>query len=316
MFSNSKIINISINPTYLCNFRCRFCYLSLDQLKSKKTIDLEKLHFCLREIQAYKKIGHVDLYGGEILLLDQHYAQQMVDIIYKYTDQRINLITNLSMWNDYFLSGEFEISVSFDYFAREKFELVYKNMSLLGFEFSVLILASKEVVHMSDKQLDEFIGLLNSLSFLKSVEIKPFSRSSFNYHSYVPDEEFEEFVKRWILKREQFKFDFVNEIKLKAVCSKSLSAWSDDHLYINPDGRLVVLDFNDKNDEFFLELENVDSYIAWGEAEKARTFKNEACSQCSFLGHCLSEHLRPVHNSEASCNGYRNLINWYQHERL
>ena len=56
-------MNVSINPSYFCNFRCDFCYLTEEQLSDQKKIELEKLDDLLSQIP---NIEHVDLYGGEI----------------------------------------------------------------------------------------------------------------------------------------------------------------------------------------------------------------------------------------------------------
>ena len=86
-------MNLSINPTYYCNFRCDFCYLTPEQLGDRQQINLAVLDQRLSEIP---KINHIDLYGGEIGLLKPDYFYAMKDIIRKYYDDEININTNLS----------------------------------------------------------------------------------------------------------------------------------------------------------------------------------------------------------------------------
>ncbi len=54
-----KPITVSVNPSYFCNFRCDFCYLTEEQLSDQKKIELEKLDDLLSQIpnieQRYKK---------------------------------------------------------------------------------------------------------------------------------------------------------------------------------------------------------------------------------------------------------------------
>ena len=57
-------MNLSINPSYFCNFRCDFCYLTPEQLGDQKKIEPEKLNQLLSEVED--PIDHIDLYGGEI----------------------------------------------------------------------------------------------------------------------------------------------------------------------------------------------------------------------------------------------------------
>ena len=54
-------INLSINPSYHCNFRCNWCYLTPKQLGDTKTIDHIKLNDILAHIQTYREINHIDL---------------------------------------------------------------------------------------------------------------------------------------------------------------------------------------------------------------------------------------------------------------
>ena len=83
-------MNLSINPTYYCNFRCDFCYLTPEQLGDRQQINLAVLDQRLSEIP---KINHIDLYGGEIGLLKPDYFYAMKDIIRKYYDDEININT-------------------------------------------------------------------------------------------------------------------------------------------------------------------------------------------------------------------------------
>ena len=54
---------VSINPSYFCNFRCDFCYLSTKQLGDQKQISFDKLDELLSQVD---NIEHIDLYGGEV----------------------------------------------------------------------------------------------------------------------------------------------------------------------------------------------------------------------------------------------------------
>ena len=64
---------ISLNPTYLCNFKCDFCYLTPTQLADKNKINLGDLDKRLSEVSKVVPIEYVDLYGGEISVLGDDY---------------------------------------------------------------------------------------------------------------------------------------------------------------------------------------------------------------------------------------------------
>ncbi|MFN9065959.1 MAG: hypothetical protein ACK5V3_01940, partial [Bdellovibrionales bacterium] len=140
-----KEIILSINPSYHCNFSCDFCYLTHDQLRDRNRLNLEKLSQRLQELDSARfKISHVDLYGGEIGLLPSDYLQDMKSRLRPYYDGPINIISNLSHIHPFFLDTDVDMTVSFDFEAREKSELVFQNMFKFPGPLSVLMLASPE----------------------------------------------------------------------------------------------------------------------------------------------------------------------------
>jgi len=299
-------ITLSINPWYFCNFKCDFCYLTKEQLDDKTLLPLEILEERLIEIISYRKIDMVDLYGGEVALLPLEYVQGLKQLLHTYGIYDINIITNLSVINEITTDPDFYISVSYDFDAREKHELVFRNMTQLQRPFSILMLASKNLV---EKNVPEMIETLNLLENLQSVEVKPYSPNQSNQDT-VYYTQFEEFVK-YFLQYSNKKFKFVNEHLLQTVLDKSRNAFSDDHVYITPSGKYGVLEFDLNDNEFFLEYDSLEEYFGWCEKEKARVTRNKYCKNCEYYGNCLSEHLREVKSLEYSCNGFKNLIDWY-----
>jgi sulfatase maturation enzyme AslB (radical SAM superfamily) len=297
---------LSINPWYYCNFRCSFCYLTEQQLSDKKLLPLDTLEQRLNEIISVTKIDMVDLYGGEVGILPVEYVKSMKELLHAYGIYDINVITNLSMINEITTDPDLYISVSYDFDAREKHELVFKNMTQLTRPFSVLMLASNKLM---ENDVPEMIETLNLLPNLQSVEIKPYSPNQANQDT-VHYTQFEEFVKSF-LQYPNKRFKFVNEHLLQTVLDKSRSSFSDDHVYITPSGNYGVLEFDLNDNEFFLEYETLDQYFDWCEREKLRVKRNKYCGNCEYFGNCLSEHLREVKSLEHSCNGFKKLIDWY-----
>lgn len=210
------------------------------------------------------------------------------------------------MVNDITLDERVYISVSYDFEAREDHERVWRNMALLNRPFSILMLASPKLIV---KDVDHMIDMLNSLSTLVSVEVKPYSTNQANQLD-LKFSDFENFVKKWISNKNK-KFEFVNELLLQDTIDKSRNSFSDDHVYITPNGKYGVLEFDEKDNEFFLEYDTLEDYYNWCNIEKERVSNNKFCSNCNYFGHCLSEHLREVTNLDNSCNGFYKLINWY-----
>lgn len=301
-------MNVSINPWYYCNFRCNFCYLTEQQLGDRKLLDLDILAQRLAEISAYDRIEQIDFYGGEVGLLPKSYFQEMKQICQMYGATNLNIITNLSMVNEITTDPDCSISVSYDFNAREQHDLVWRNMALLNKPFSVLMLASAELIK---KDPGEMISSFNLLSNLESVEIKPYSTNQANQQP-VSFKDFEEFVKGWITSSIEKKFTFVNELLIQDSISGQRNSFSDDHVYITPSGCYGVLEFDLNDNEFFLEYDTYEEYIAWTEKEKQRVQRNKFCGNCEYFGKCLSEHLREVKNLDNSCNGFKLLLDWYK----
>ena len=300
-------MNISLNPTYYCNFRCNFCYLTEKQLGSRELLSIDVLHKRLVEIEQYQSIDHVDLYGGEPMLLPDNYIQELKSCLTLHGVKQVNVNTNLSGINKSLLDPYFYLSVSYDFSARERHEQVWRNMSLLDQKFSALMLASDHLINLNP---DEMIAQFNLLSNLVSVEIKPYSSNQAN-NIPVTYKQFEQFVQKWVESPVEKNFEFVNEVLIQHVLSKERNSFSDDHVYITPSGNFAVLEFDLNDNEFFQEYTTFDQYLEWCEIERTRVSKNSFCSSCEYYGHCLSEHLREVKNLDNSCNGFKGLINWY-----
>ena len=309
-----KKITISLNPTYLCNFRCDFCYLTKVQLKDRKVLDLAVLRERLSEIKASGYlVNHVDLYGGEISLLENCYLEEMDQILFKEAaDPTINVITNLSKVHPYFLKEHVDLSVSFDFEAREKHEIVLSNILTTNKNIAILMLASSELIALNTSHM---IETFSSIQNIVSVEIKPYSSNQANQHQ-VSDLEFEDFIKKWISSDKEKKFDFINEENIKLALQGRRNAFSDDHIYINPNGKISVLEFDQNGDEYFLELDSFQEYLVWTQLEKKRVYKNKICSDCDYLGKCLTEHYREVVNIKNSCNGFKGLLDHYKNHIL
>lgn len=294
---------VSLNPSYLCNFRCPFCYLTESQLSDTTKIKLDSLRSTLEEINRYERIKMIDLYGGEIGVLPESYLNSLDLMLRDYTDD-INCITNLSVLNPYLMRDDITLSVSWDYKAREKYDLVLKHMATIDREISVLMLASPELIQLD---IDPIISILNSLSNVISVEIKPYSKNQANSLD-AQDRDFEDYVIKWLEQRQRFRFNFENANRIRRSLSGEYSAFSNDHIYVTPANRLAVLEFDGDGREYFLEIDSMSDYHAWTQKEKGRVINNPVCGSCEYVGRCLTEHYREVKPSDLSCSGYRNLL--------
>jgi len=297
-------MNLSINPTYYCNFRCDFCYLTKQQLGDRHKISSEMLQSSIEQITD--PISHIDLYGGEIGLLSSEYYYSIKDIIRKQYDGNIHINTNLSAFPDFFRDEDVTLSVSYDFSAREKEQFVLNNMMNANKDLAVLILASPKVLEMD---VEFMIFTLNMVSNVKSVEIKPYSINQANAHP-VTHKDFEDFVIKFDEAKTEKNFDFQNIHNIYRSIDKEYNAFSSDHVYITPSGKFGVLEFDKDDKEYFKEYNTYHEYKEWAENE-VRDNLSPICHNCSYFGHCLTEHYRYVLDLDNSCNGYKGLLDYY-----
>ena len=304
-------MKVSLNPTYFCNFRCSFCYLTEQQLGDPKSIPLNLLRGRLAELTEFHPIEAIDLYGGEVGLMSEQKWYDLKSVIREYYSGPINVITNLSRIHKGFLDDDIDLSVSYDFDVRQAHNSVRNNMLALERDFSILILASEGILQ---RDINMMIAELNLFRNLRSVEIKPYSSNQANSDN-VTFRQFEEFVRKWI-ENPNKRFEFVNEFLIEDALSGLSNSFSDDHIYITPNGKFGVLEFDDSDNEYFLELNSIHDYVEWTKREKGRVAANGVCSSCEYFGKCLSEHLREVRDMTNSCNGFKGLLDWYKNERL
>lgn len=299
------LMNLSINPTYYCNFSCDFCYLTPEQLNDRHKITPLWLDHSLGQIDD--PIGHVDLYGGEIGLLTSDYFYAIKEKIRKYYKGDININTNLSAFPDFFRDDDITLSVSYDFSAREKEQHVLNNMMNANKDLSVLILASPKVLEMD---VEFMIFTLNMVSNIKSVEIKPYSINQANAHP-VTHKDFEDFVIKFDEAKTEKNFNFQNMDNIWRSIDKEYDAFSNDHVYITPSGKFGVLEFDKYDKEYFKEYKTYYEYKKWAREEPEKNL-SEICKTCTYYGNCLTEHYRYVKDLTNSCNGYKGLLEYYE----
>lgn len=268
----------------------------------------------LYEIKNYKPTEEFtfDLYGGEISSLPDDYVMDLLNILCSFTHGPIRITTNMARIPDYFYDNRVSVAVSYDGNSRQDHTLVKQNMYEFGQqkEFDILTLASRKLLKQSAA---EFLIDLMPIDGIRSLEIKSYSKNQANQHN-VSFLDYEEYVKRIIMAHADMDIPYVlgNVELLESVMTREHNAFSDDHVYITPNNKFAVLEFDENDNEYFLELNNFQEYLDWTEKEKYSVTLNGYCMSCEYYGNCLSEHLREVKDITKSCNGFKGLIDWYR----
>ena len=297
-------MNISLAPSFHCNFRCPWCYLSVNQLRDKTLLDLDLLD---NRLSTVAPIEHVDIYGGEPATLPRDYTVRLLDLLQQHTSS-INVISNFSRVPEWFHRTDISVSASYDWTARERHDQVLANIVGFSRPVPILMLATHELCQVEPQ---EIAAVLNSISTVGSLEIKPYSTNQFNQHN-MDWTVFEEWIKIWLSL--DLNFDLVNRGILERSIAKLYNAYSDNHLYIGPDGNYSVLDFDLNDREYFRPMQDLSEYQAWCRVERNMVQQNTYCGSCRWQGNCATEHYRRVASLDRSCNGFKNLLDWYELE--
>lgn len=308
---NKPEITISLNPSYFCSERCHFCYLTEAQLGDKKRLPLEKLDTLLQEVSNLFQIQHIDLYGGEPGLLPRPYIQELKSLTQHYVEE-VNVNTNFITVPEWFHDDYFWISVSYDGKARDRSELVEQNILMFDRDLSVLSLASQRMINDLD-------NIFNFLSIARNVitwEIKPYSSNQSNQLGVTYTDYENLILDVYNRLTDDIHFDFINLSYIKDSLNGQRNAFSNNHVYITPNGQFGVLEFDLNDHEYFLELDKIEDYLEWCRIEKERVQKNHFCQQCEYFGKCLTEHYRTVKDLKNSCNGFINLLNYFKIKSL
>jgi len=295
---------INLLPTTLCNFRCAYCYIGKDALGDPRTLDLKKLP---KILDTFSPIDHIDCYGGEVTLLPDDYMLDLLSICSTYVSKPITVISNGYKTPWWLKLPSVWPTFSWDYMCREKWREVYMNMKNFDRPFSLLMVATASLMK---RDVGEIIHALNALPNLQSVEIKPYSPNQFNKFK-ITNKEFEEFIKKFI--GAGLSATFVNEDSIVRLLDGEVrEKILDDGFFIFPDGKIGSFEQDENDFEKFVRYEDKEYLSRAYKARNAKVKANPYCSKCEYLYGCISENFREVKNLDDSCDGFIDLIKWYE----
>jgi sulfatase maturation enzyme AslB (radical SAM superfamily) len=306
-------MKLSITPSYLCNLKCNFCYY-YDWLEDRKLLDLDILDRHLDEIQRTSPIEYIDIYGGEISILPPTYVRELCSIIEKYYKGEISIVSNFVRPEKYFFHETFfnpqqyKLFVSYDFDCRQNHNQVWTNIQAYNGDINILCVATPCLM---SKNIEDMIQFFNSSHNIVSVDIKSYSSSMHNDLG-VKWSNYESFMQKWISAKTKKQFTCRIEYNLAECISGSRNAWNDNHIFISPSGNMEIIQFDPNGREYFTKLESLDEFFKYANLEKEKIKNNIYCSRCTWIGKCLTEQYREVLEINNSCNGFKNLIDWYK----
>lgn len=303
------IDNLSIQPTFLCNFNCNYCYLG--NLRNYANIlNLRVLERRIEEILNKYQIRNINLYGGEISLLKPSYLEELVAICSR-IGIKPTVITNLS--NDWIIDfceeRSLPLSISLNEerpYYKETLEKIKKLRNKGNKNLSVVVLPS-----MLDK---DYSGLM---SFYEKLGLDVFF---IQYHPSVHScksgvvydiniNHFSNFLKGIISEkhRKDYEIKIINEDILN---NKDYNPLMSGFLFITPFGQYSTILYQNgiERYEYFNSLEE------WEECCK-KEYREYflKCNLCEYFGKCKAEHLEVIDKKE--CSGLYELQKWYEEKK-
>lgn len=277
-----KNISISINPTYKCNFNCDFCYLK--DLDKSNLLNLNTLKKQLKELSIKYIIANIDIYGGQIFLLQDEYLKQLFNICFKYV-QNIYLVTNMSIKKDWiFRHKNIIISTSWDYIYRQQNQLILNNIKhyITTYNKDISIILTHPNLYSYKKQI---VNILNS-TFKQDINIslKPYYKTN-NTDYNINFQNYQKFF-LYLYSNLNKNFNILIEINENLI----------EHIFISPNNQIQTISYNSNNQEYFANIMTQQNSIN--------------CICCTKYNNCLKQH--KFLKTDYDCCGQYKLLNKLQ----
>lgn len=274
-----KSISISINPTYNCNFNCDFCYLN--GFNTQSLLDLNKLKDQLKEVSTKYIITSIDIYGGQIFLLQDSYLKQLFNTCFVYV-QNIYLITNMSITKAWiFEHNNIIISASWDYIYRPQNQIILNNIKdyIKTYKKNISIILTHPNLYSHKKQI---VNILNS-TFKQDINIslKPYYKTN-NTDYNINFQNYQKFF-LYLYSNLNANFNILIEINDK----------STQHIFISPNNQLQTISYNSNLQQYFTNYLDQEETIN--------------CICCTKYKNCLKQHKFLKTNYD--CCGQYKLLN-------
>lgn len=309
---------LSIQPTWKCNYNCDYCYLGYLR-KENKILPLGILQQRFEEIIKENKIEAIDIFGGEIGILDSSYLENLVSICYGYFGNiPIRITSNCSNKKAIRLVKKFEdkldiglaVSWNLERKNNDKVELEILNRPAPVKNFMVLVVALPSII------FSNIYSLLNRFqSWNKPVTILRYFPSIYNENpeSSINDKDYTEFMKELISAYRQGGYTFPL-INLDILYNNfNNSPLMETNIFLTPSGEWSWVNYK-QGKEYFVTSSNLED---WKKAcEEEKLLYKEKCGKCRYYNKCLAEHLNFDSLKEEECCGLRNFIDWRNNENI
>lgn len=253
-----ETVDLSICPLIACNMNCSFCYIDKAKFSNRDLLSLETL---VKVLKNYE-IRRLDMYGGEITLLNEQYAIKLVSTIRQFYEKRIGFVSNglqvPKHWINIFKQDFSDIAFSVGN-GRQRFDAVERTILSLYHEhnigYSLIALDFGDIPFQSDV-----------FKFAKQVSIKPYSKPAHSKEQHRAD------MLKILGYLYQERKDIWNKLERIEKDRDEIK-----HFFLMPDGNLYDVRYNE-NGEF---LEDI---------TKQQQYRQTNCLCCQYYRKCFNEH--------------------------
>ena len=301
---------VSVQPTFYCKMNCNYCYLG-DLRKEREILDLRILRKRFESILTVTNIDAIDIFGGEISLLNLEYLRDLFALCFEFCPV-VNISSNLSNLKILEVLKHFpqvNLSLSWnkerpDYYKIEEILNHKKNyFKNLKNKIQILTVALPSLLNTS---VEEMLGKFESWNL--PVTILRYFPSTFNASYDISISEYENFIIKVLETYLGGNYTFLlnNYWMVKKFNLKSPLLSS--NIFIQPSGDYSWINYQGQK-EIYLHSDKIESWLQ--AIQKEKMLYKEKCSSCPFYNRCLAEHLNFNDINKDSCCGLKNLLMWW-----
>lgn len=310
-------VSVSLCPTFWCNGRCPHCYLG-SAVTRKGVITPSRLRDTLFTIAEHRKLnGNVNLYGGEVTIIPRDTLAQYFDIINGAVQKSrplevhtsINVSSNFTLNLDTLrwmlgLKKEYDVLVGVSLNFERKLadgrlmdRVVAENLKTFDDATRRRITAKVVVTPSVYDPTDVFEKIedlgLGGLHFLQYSDA-----SKATEHYSMTNKDYERFMIRAYKEYDERDYSF----ELFNPWVQFLGNLTQSHVFVNPQGKFGLLDYDSLGVETFRWFKNFEDWESEAQRLDSQLLDDNHCLTCQYFGQCVGEHLKYSMLTD-SCSG-------------
>ena len=293
-------IRIELIPLYRCNENCNFC-LYQHEKNNKNTADLAWIDSTLTSLHFKYDILQIKITGGEISLLSDFYFEMLFNLL-KIHCKKIIVETNFVEFKKALINNCDIINIGYNFNNNPLQQQIFNNIKAATATGKSINIKSLDIFCKINH--NQIINHLNSLK-IKSWEIIPFHQTPFTLYKFRGYSEYEKIVAEYLKLSNKMKFAFQNKLQLENILN--LDNYNVKTVYLTPNNKLALQNFDNDNNFFLEEFDNVEDLSKkMKEMEKK---KDKFCEKCTSKLQCMANSFMNLNYTGLSCSGFKDLIN-------